>query len=168
MKLLIYAIRDEERAEKLNIDLKRGIFLAGPVGCGKTSLMRILSNFILPQPGFALVSCREIGYEFIAKGYEVIRRYGAIATGDKASWVYCFDDLGSEHNTKYFGNDCNVMAEILLSRYDRFITHGTKTHITTNLSATEIEAFYGNRVRSRLREMFNLVAFPKDAADKRR
>lgn len=26
------------------------------------------------------------------------------------------------------------------------------THITTNLSATEIEGFYGNRVRSRLRE----------------
>ncbi len=64
--------------------------------------------------------------------------------------MYCFDDLGSENNTKYFGNDCNVMAEILLSQYDRFITHGTQTHITTNLSATEIEAFYGNRVRVRL------------------
>ena len=51
------------------------------------------------------------------------------------------------------------MAEILLSRYDLFISK-TKTHITTNLSATEIEKKnYGNRVRSRLREMVNLIAF---------
>lgn len=42
-----------------------------------------------------------------------------------------------------------------------------KTHITTNLSATEIEKNYGNRVRSRLREMVNLIAFEKSAQDKR-
>lgn len=49
----------------------------------------------------------------------------------------------------------------------RNYNQGTQTHITTNLSATEIEAFYGNRVRSRLREMFNRIAFPKDAPAKR-
>lgn len=33
------------------------------------------------------------------------------------------------------------------------------THATTNLSASELEDYYGNRVRSRMREMFNLIAF---------
>jgi DNA replication protein DnaC len=59
------------------------------------------------------------------------------------------------------------MAEILLSRYDLFISKKLLTHITTNLSATEIETHYGNRVRSRLREMVNLIAFEKTAQDKR-
>ena len=59
------------------------------------------------------------------------------------------------------------MAEILLSRYDLFVSKGIPTHLTTNLSASEIEDKYGNRVRSRMREMFNLVAFDKNAGDKR-
>jgi hypothetical protein len=59
------------------------------------------------------------------------------------------------------------MAEILLSRYDLFISKKLKTHISTNLSATEIEKQYGNRVRSRLRQMVNLIAFDKSAPDKR-
>jgi DNA replication protein DnaC len=59
------------------------------------------------------------------------------------------------------------MAEILLSRYDYFISKKLKTHLTTNLSASEIETQYGNRVRSRMRQMFNLVAFDRETRDKR-
>jgi len=59
------------------------------------------------------------------------------------------------------------MAEILLSRYDLFIAKKIQTHITTNLSATEIESAYGNRVRSRLRSMVNLISFDKTTKDKR-
>jgi hypothetical protein len=59
------------------------------------------------------------------------------------------------------------MAEILLSRYDMFVTKKIQTHITTNLSASEIEAAYGNRVRSRLRQMLNLIAFNPVTKDKR-
>ena len=73
-----------------------------------------------------------------------------------------------EKNIKYYGNECNVMAEIILSRYDLFISKKTLTHITTNLSASEIEKAYGNRIRSRLREMFNVVAFGAETKDKRR
>ena len=59
------------------------------------------------------------------------------------------------------------MAEILLSRYDLFTSKRLQTHITTNLSASEIENFYGKRVRSRMREMFNLIAYNKTIKDKR-
>jgi DNA replication protein DnaC len=60
------------------------------------------------------------------------------------------------------------MAEILLSRYDLFVTRKLVTHLTTNLSASEIENLYGNRVRSRMREQFNLIAFDKNTSDKRK
>ena len=62
---------------------------------------------------------------------------------------------------------CNVMGEVLLSRYDLFINHKVKTHITTNLNAQELEDRYGNRVRSRMREMMNLLAFDSSTIDKR-
>jgi DNA replication protein DnaC len=50
-------------------------------------------------------------------------------------------------------------VEIMLSRYEYFISQKKITHLTTNLSASELESYYGNRVRSRLREMFNLISF---------
>jgi len=81
--------------------------------------------------------------------------------------VYCFDDLGVESSLKYYGNQCNVLGEILLTRYELFVAKGLLTHATTNCNSSENENFYGNRVRSRMREMFNLVAFDKEAKDKR-
>lgn len=63
------------------------------------------------------------------------------------------------------------MGEILLSRYDLFchpeLSRRVKTHATTNLNAQELEERYGNRVRSRMRQLFNLVAFDKGCGDKR-
>ncbi|HCY80234.1 MAG TPA: ATPase, partial [Xanthomarina gelatinilytica] len=62
---------------------------------------------------------------------------------------------------------CNVMGEILLSRYDLFLQRKIRTHATTNLNAQELEGRYGNRVRSRMRQLFNLIAFDKESKDKR-
>ena len=59
------------------------------------------------------------------------------------------------------------MAEIIISRYEDFVQNHSITHITTNLSASEIEALYGNRLRSRMRQMFNLITFSNESRDKR-
>ena len=75
--------------------------------------------------------------------------------------------MGTENNFKYYGNECNVLGEILLSRYDLFVSHRIKTHLTTNLSASEIDRYYSRRTRSRLREMMNLLAVPGNWKDKR-
>ena len=116
---------------------------------------------------FYVKPCRDISFEFIQDGYQIIHKYSIGKLYQSEPRTYCFDDLGTENNLKYFGNECNVMAEILLSRYDLLISKKLKTHITTNLSATEIETHYGNRVRSRLREMVNLIAYDKSTPDKR-
>jgi len=170
-KLLVYAIGDFENSARHNLSLKKGILMNGPVGCGKTSLMTLIRAFIPQEKQYALKSVREITFEFEKEGFKVISRYSNQAFCNHpfshAYRAFCFDDLGIEQPIKYFGNECNVMAEILLSRYDLFIQKGVLTHITTNLSASELESMYGSRVRSRMREMFNLVAFERSTKDKR-
>ena len=166
-KLICYFLRDEVMAANFNIDLEKGILLSGPVGCGKTTLMTLMRNVAQLNNKFILKTCRDISFEFIKDGYQTIQKYSNGNYSQSEYRNYCFDDLGVETNLKYYGNECNVMAEILLSRYDMFISNKKFTHITTNLSATEIETAYGNRVRSRLREMCNLVAFDRDVGDKR-
>ena len=51
--------------------------------------------------------------------------------------------------------------------HDLYLKNKTRTHATTNLNAQELENRYGNRVRSRMRELFNLIAFDKESLDKR-
>jgi DNA replication protein DnaC len=167
IKLIAYFLEDEITASKFEIDLTKGILLSGPVGCGKTCLMALMRYISQPNKKFFLKTCRDISFEFIKDGYEVIHRYSHGHNTRAEHKNYSFDDLGTEKNLKYFGNECNVMAEIILSRYDIFISKKIYTNITTNLSASEIETAYGNRVRSRLRNMLNLIAFDKTTKDKR-
>jgi energy-coupling factor transporter ATP-binding protein EcfA2 len=168
--MLCYFLQDHLAAPQLNIDLNKGILLTGPVGCGKTTLINLMKFFIQKQQQkFITKTCRDISFEFIEEGYSVIHRYAKLPSfGGAGGGCFCFDDLGTENSLKYFGNECNVMAEILLTRYDLFIAQKLITHLTTNLSASEIEEIYGNRVRSRFREMFNLIAFDKESEDKRK
>ena len=166
-KLLVWIIKDKANAKKQGLSLQKGIMLTGPVGCGKTSLMKILQYFLPSEKRHIIKSCRDVSFEFIQDGYEVISRYSSQSFRYHHPKTYCFDDLGTENSLKYYGNDCNIMAEILLSRYDLFISQKLITHLTTNLNSSEIEQIYGVRVRSRMREMFNLVSFSNDSSDKR-
>jgi len=168
LKLAAYFLRDEASCRQQAIRLDKGIMLTGPIGCGKTSLMQLMRYLTQPDNRYVVKSTRDITFEFIQDGYDVIHRYSRGKLYAAEHRHYCFDDLGIENNIKYYGNECNVMAEILLSRYDLFIGKGLITHITTNLSATEIEEAYGNRLRSRLREMVNLIGFDQGVKDKRR
>jgi len=161
-KLCNYFISDKDYCRKENIDPTKGILLTGPVGCGKTSLMKLIRHLVPKQRPYHVIPSRNITFSFNHLGYKTIEEFGN-------SRSYCFDDLGIEPIGRYFGRDCNVMGEVLLSRYELFLqTKGkVKTHATTNLNAEELEELYGNRVRSRMRDIFNLIAFNKNTKDKR-
>lgn len=166
-RMICYFLKDEKLSRQLKISLHKGILLTGPVGCGKTSVINLMRFFEQAQNRFILKSCRDISFDFIKDGYETILKYSRNSFNQNQPKTYCFDDLGTENNLKYYGNECNVMAEVLLSRYDLFVSRKLVTHLTTNLSATEIETTYGNRVRSRMREMLNLISYDKNSRDKR-
>ena len=166
-KLIAYFLKDEATCFQYNINLNKGILLSGPIGSGKTSLMNLMKHLAPTENKFFVKPCRDISFEFIQDGYQIIHKYSKGKLYESEPKTICFDDLGTENNLKYYGNECNVMAEILLSRYDIFISKKIQTHITTNLSASEIETNYGNRVRSRMREMLNLIAFDRTILDKR-
>lgn len=163
-KILVWAVQDADHAHELRLSLKKGIILSGPVGCGKTSLLKLISSLISKQRSFLVKPCREIALEFSKNGYDTVYQYSRTSRIDTP---ICFDDLGVEPPVRYFGDSINVMGEILLSRYELFVYKGILTHATTNMNAEELGYRYGERVRSRLREMFNLISYSPTARDKR-
>ena len=40
-RLLVYAIGDKENAERHGLSLWKGLLVCGPIGCGKTSLLKL-------------------------------------------------------------------------------------------------------------------------------
>ena len=65
------------------------------------------------------------------------------------------DDLGTETPGSHFGNQVNVIGELLQIRYNDRNRH--VTHATSNLDAKALKSKYGERVYSRINEMFNYI-----------
>ncbi len=129
--------------------------------------MLLIRSFTSNYSDYKIKTYRELSFEFAKKGFDAINKYTLKQNYQSRLSDYCFDDLGAEQQIKHFGNDCNVMAEVLISRYEQFVKNNSITHLTSNLSATEIEMLYGNWLRSRMRQMFNLITFNVATTDKR-
>lgn len=173
LKLLSYFLEDKAVATHEGIDLKKGLLVTGPIGCGKTAIMNILCAMCYGAGKPAIIKCRELSFEYSEHGYVVVGKYSKQCYHRYSGLPFrprtiCFDDLGLEPQASYWGNHCQIMAEVLLSRYDLFVEAGMITHVTSNLNAKELEEVYGNRIRSRLRQMFNLISFDPASRDKRR
>lgn len=144
-------------------DLNKGLMLLGGVGVGKTTLMHFFSRNQIQS--YRVMSCREIEQRFSTEGdsfigycsYNITIATNADPFGHQAIGL-CFDDLGTEANAKHYGKEKNVMADIILNRYDNKLPYSA-THITSNMTIENIESNYGPRVKDRMREMFNLITF---------
>jgi DNA replication protein DnaC len=153
-------------------DLSKGLYLHGNIGVGKTLSMRLfeksLNNRVFPRR-HKIISCREVQFSFNKDGQEGISKYGyesfsQLYNGYGCSFdkskplIFCFDDLGAEDlSAKFYGQTTNVMAEIILSRYEMFQKYNMITHFTSNLTASDLTRIYGDRNVSRLKEMVNDV-----------
>lgn len=170
---LAYYFSGDRRFEEFSPDLSlnKGLMLYGAIGCGKTEMMRVFSkNTFRP---FVVNPVRKITDAYADKkgGIQALNEYSSLLevyphTNLGISFCgRCFDDLGTEENRKNFGNEINVMQDVLYKIYDERL--GGNFHLTTNLTTKEISEYYGERIRSRMREMFNVIEFPNDAPDRR-
>lgn len=151
-------------------NLQKGLLLFGGVGIGKTTLMHFFKRN--PRATYKVVSCRDIESDFSSEGEKSVRICSfniAIPENEflQREIGFCFDDLGTEANAKFYGKEKNVMAEILLNRYDNRLPFYF-THVTTNLSHDEVKEQYGLRAYDRLKEMFNIISFPTEAKSRRK
>lgn len=147
------------------LDPKKGLLLIGNIGCGKTTIMNVFRDG--PNP-YRIVSCREVANYWKVNGdisaFSKLHSDNGMGKWSRELIGICFDDLGIENKTKNYGDEVNAMEEVLLNWYDK--KKFNKVHLTTNLTPDEIEQKYGKRVRSRMREMFNIVQF--EGEDKRK
>lgn len=169
IKKLCYYFTASPECESYGISLRKGIMLIGGPGTGKTTIMKAFSGNQMQS--FRVVSCRLISYDFTQYGFEIVKNFGRIETiaqnryGQTETGV-CFDDLGTDDERKHYGDAVNPIKEILLNRYDNIPFHFT--HITSNLNPQMVEDHYGTRLRSRIREMFNVLKFDTKAPDRRK
>lgn len=168
ISVIAWMLNDEEVSRQFEIDLRKGIFLVGSVGTGKTQIMQLM-KCIVPGPlNYEIKRCDRISEEYILKGPSMLYKYIGAENNDKYNHrIWCFDDLGLENTAHHYGSNCQVMKKVLLGRYELYTKFGTITHVISGLDPIQIEKKYGKDVRSRMREMFNMIVYDKHAKDKR-
>ena len=166
--LAMYFFQDPRFEEvSPNFKLNKGILLRGNVGVGKTICLKVFTDFLrrIKHPEhFIFHLTNDVVQDYMIGGEEKLLNHGLHSFRRSSSEVIdfnrpltrCYDDLGMENKViKYYGNERNLMADILFKRYDLFISKGLKTIVSTNLKPEDIEEQYGYRIRSRMREMLN-------------
>lgn len=160
LALCLYFAGDAEGFEALNTSysLQKGLLLYGPVGCGKTKLLDLITR-VDSRLSFRIYACPDVSRAYRKDGDEALEIYGAGRT-------MCFDDLGFEDaNAKHYGSATNPLADVLTRRYQ--MHPRPLTHATTNDDAPAMLAKYGERVMSRMSELFNIIQFSPEAPDRR-
>lgn len=162
--LLCQYFANDSEFEKQGFNLSKGIMLSGPVGVGKTELLRVFSKN--KRQCYHLISVYEIEAACLKNGVEFSQTYTGMVPGwgNTANCFYqksigwTFDDIGRESVVFDFGNKSDVVSKIIQTRYlNKQKLPFNSLHLTTNLTPADIEARYDYAVKSRLREMFNYI-----------
>ena len=170
--LLCQYFTNDPLFENSGFNLSKGILLSGPVGVGKTELLKIFSKN--KRQCFHLISVFEIESFCQKHGVENFETYTGMVPGwgttkdffFQKSIGWAFDDIGRESVVFYFGNKSDVVSKIIQTRYSKKNTIPfSSLHLTTNLTTAELESRYDYAVKSRLREMFNYI--PMEGMDRR-
>jgi DNA replication protein DnaC len=134
-------------------ELRKGLFVHGPCGTGKSSIMDIIRNisrhYHLNQLWFSNVSVHTVVKQFNLEGEIVVEKY--------SRGTVHFDDLGTEKKAQSWGIKENLFERLLQIRYNAFKEKGTKTHVTSNIPIMSLQKIYGKQVYDRMFEMFNFI-----------
>ena len=121
----------------------RGLLITGGCGLGKPLIAKHILPLLLQD------SCRKLVNIFTAQELntkidEILKLH-----------IICIDDVGTEELAKIFGNVRCAFSELC----DAAEQKGKLLIITTNLTANELEAKYGERTIDRLKAITKFVPF---------
>lgn len=155
--------------ERLMIGIKRkkskSVFITGSIGIGKTAMMKVIQRlFKDTQRRFKWVS----GYELkdLSETLTILEIKEIYGSGLKCD-LY-IDDIGFSIDVRRYGNTVNIISEIIMDRYELYISSGFKTHLSSNVATSiknneknipTIERLYGSRVLDRIKEMCDLITW---------
>ena len=158
IRQLYYYLTGDVRNCRWNVH--KGIYLMGKVGCGKSLLMY---SYLSVQDYLT----RKITETIHAKQLiELLQSEGGI-TGLRERPLF-IDELGRENlEMKDYGNVVKPVIDLFAIRYE----YGGRTYATSNFTLDTLEAArdvkgkvtaqrYGNFIRTRMDEMFNVVELP--------
>lgn len=143
-----YFLSNDPRFEtELGYSLKKGLLIRGVSGLGKTHILKCVENNELSP--ILILSMIEITDEIKSEGEFEIH------LGNKK--IIYLDDVGTEEPTvNHFGTKISFFKNFIESYYLRNKVYN-KLLISTNNNFSEIEQKYGFRVRSRMKDMFNII-----------
>lgn len=147
-----------------NPSFEKGLYLAGNFGVGKTWLMKLFQRN--QRQVYTLQNAKAIADLFESDGEEAMKQFSEspiLPSNDAENFFHtrmglCIDDLGTEQIKNHYGNKKNVVGDLIELRYAKGHV-GQLFHVTTNLTGDQLNAFYGGRVASRLRECMNVIDF---------
>lgn len=145
---LCFFLSEDERFEtQLGFSFKKGLLIRGASGLGKTHLVRCLeTNGLNP---ILVLSMLEITDEVKANGEYAINL-------GKNKVIY-LDDVGTEEPVvNHYGTKISFFKNFIELVYLKNKVFN-KLMISTNNDFQQIEEKYGFRVRSRMKDMFNII-----------
>jgi hypothetical protein len=145
IRVLCFFLSRDPRFEKdLGYSLKKGLLIRGVSGLGKTFLAECVSaNELNP---ITIINLKEIE--------KAVKQDGDFEP--RAKKILYLDDVGTEEvPINYYGTKVNWFKSFIELYYMK--QPFNRLIVSTNISPDEIEERYTHRVRSRMREMFNVV-----------
>ena len=138
---------------------KKGVFLHGISGSGKTFLAAAMGNYVLDKGrGVIFITANSLfdlinlyNYSFYKEKMELQNKIDLIKDID----LLIIDDLGSETLNKSNNSSLSIIL-------DSRIENELATVITSNHNAFDLSDIYDSRVSSRIRGYFNFFPFPEE------
>jgi hypothetical protein len=145
--LLIEIICNEKDWELNGLNPKKGLFLIGNTGVGKTFSLEYYFSQTHKNVGW------RIDDQKIMEGVQVYgAQYFSRFSQDNMFW----DDIGEEPQRMMFmGTDIWPGVSIIKNRYVRW--PDLKNYFTSNMSLENLSVYYGDKVMSRLFQMCNFI-----------
>jgi len=146
IKIVCYFFSNDIRFEsELNLCFNKGLMISGDAGLGKTETIKaIANNPLFPVKIYSMIEISE-----------AVKEHGNFEIN--TNQMILLDDVGTEQaEVNHYGTKINWFKNFIETYYLNTQTF-TGLIITSNCGADEIQNRYGYRVRSRMREMFNMI-----------